>query len=476
MLAVRAIFRRVIADAPAAGEIGALELGFFKNRALAERALSDLGEAQSSGHISRRTRQGFRKLHPLLLTQLARIADPDATVTRLVRFAEAFGLRSKLFELLVVNPRLLELLVKTLDTSRYAADLLVRRPHLLEEITRGRELDQRVDVTDHSRALRSVGTKQDALEQVRVYRQTQTLRIILRDLLGLSSVRLVCRELADLAEACLLAVNEIVGGANLTIVALGKFGGRELSYGADLDVLFVGEEDRQAQNLLSTMAQPSAEGNLPRVDARLRPEGEQGPLIGSVDAYRRYYAGRAQLWEMQALTRARPVTGPQRGEFMTLAKQVWEKAGQQPELFARIDNMVERIRRERGSGSEFLDFKTGTGGMIEAEFLVQALQMRSATWNPNWHDALSILAERDLISKPDAAAGAKAYELLRRAELLLRRFENTPISTLPANSEQQLHLAKRLGYKEANSFVHDYQHARHRIRAIYERYVSRSTS
>jgi [glutamine synthetase] adenylyltransferase / [glutamine synthetase]-adenylyl-L-tyrosine phosphorylase len=195
MTAVSQIFRRVIADAPPASDIGGLELDFFHNRALAQRAMADLAQAQSSTHVSKRTRQGFRKLQPLLLTQLARAADPDGTLTRLVRFAEAYGLRSKLFELLVVNPRLLELLVKTLDASRYAADLLVRRPHLLEQITRGGELDSSFNVVDHLRALNSLIRTRDALDQIRSYRQTQILRIILRDLLALADVGSICREL-----------------------------------------------------------------------------------------------------------------------------------------------------------------------------------------------------------------------------------------------------------------------------------------
>src|SRR5438309_5471210 len=93
MLAVRAIFRRVIAEAPASEEIGAISLDIFRDRAMAERAMVDLGQAPSSAHVSRRTRQAFRKLQPLLLTQLARVADPDGSLTRLVRFAEAYGLR-----------------------------------------------------------------------------------------------------------------------------------------------------------------------------------------------------------------------------------------------------------------------------------------------------------------------------------------------------------------------------------------------
>ena len=474
MLAVRDVFRRVIADASAGMEIGALELGFFRNHALAERALGDLAEAQSSGHVSRRTRQGFRKLHPLLLTQLARVADPDAALTRVVRFVEAYGLRSRLFELLVVNPRLLDLLVKTFDASQFAADLLVRRPHLLEEITRDRGLDQSAGVADHLSKLKAFSRTEAALDHVRSYRQTQLLRILLRDVLGLNDTASICRERSALAEACLIAVNRMLAGDELTIVALGKFGGEEISYGADLDVLFIAEEDRQAQKLLSAMAQPSAEGNLPRVDARLRPEGEQGPLVGSIDAYRRYYHGRAQLWELQALTRARAIIGPRRQEFIALAQEVWCEAGQHPDLLVKIDNMLERIRRERGTGSDFLDFKTGAGGMIEAEFLAQALQMRSGSWEPNWQRALSLLQYRDLISKTDATAIANAYDLLRHCEMVLRRFDSKSISSLPADPDEQAKLAKRVGYKEPGSFATEYRKARDTIHALYQRYIKRN--
>jgi glutamine synthetase adenylyltransferase len=179
---------------------------------------------------------------------------------------------------------------------------------------------------------------------------------------------------------------------------------------------------------------------------------------------------------MQALTRARPVAGPEQEEFMSLAKEVWQQAGQQRELFAKIDNMLERIRRDRGSGSDVLDFKTGTGGMIEAEFLVQALQMRASIWESNWRGALSILRECDLVSTRDAATAMRVYEFLRQCELVLRRLENTPVSTLPAHPDQQQQLSKRLGYKEPGAFAHDYHRARATVDSLYERYIRREIS
>src|SRR4029077_110061 len=132
--------------------------------------------------------------------------------------------------------------------------------------------------------------------------------------------------------------------------------------------------------------------------------------------YESYYRDRAQLWEIHALTRARPIGGPVQEPYREIALKERRSGGELPALFAKIDNMLERIQRERGSGSEFLDFKTGIGGMIEAEVFVQALQMRSGTWEPNWPRAVARLREQNVISAADASNAAKSYELLRRAE------------------------------------------------------------
>jgi len=210
----------------------------------------------------------------LAATRLA--ADPDATLNQFVRFVETYGLRSLLFELLVTNPRLLELLVKTFDGSRFASELLIRRPQLLEDITRDPTFDEPRSVAENLRRLNSLGADASNLDPIRAYRQRQLLRIILRDVLGLASLVESQAELFALAEACLLFMIKLLGSEQLTIIALGKFGGREISYGADLDVVFVGDDIRAGQNLIVTMAQPTAEGNIWVLDARLRPEGEKG--------------------------------------------------------------------------------------------------------------------------------------------------------------------------------------------------------
>jgi glutamate-ammonia-ligase adenylyltransferase len=288
---------------------------------------------------------------------------------------------------------------------------------------------------------------------------------------GLATPAAVSTELSDLAEACLVFTARLLGNEQLTIIALGKFGGRNISYGADLDVVFVGEENRTAQNLITTMAQPTAEGNIWALDARLRPEGENGPLVCSLQTYQSYYANRAQLWEMQALTRARAISGPLKDEFMELAKAAWQCASQDPELLVKIDSMLERIRRERGSGSDFLDLKTGRGGVIEAEFLVQALQMRENMWEPNWDRAVSGLHRRGVFNDAEAKQLKHSYQLLRRCESGLRRYENKAVSSLSADPAEQRKLAIRLGYDSFENFRRDYVDARDSVHALYEQKI-----
>ena len=469
MRAVRPIFQRIISET--AVEPAAVGLEIFSDQKRAAKALADLAQGPTSFHIAPRTRQIFRKLRPVLLGWLTKAADPDATLNQFVRFVEAYGLRSLLFELLVTNPRLLELLVKTFDASRFASDLLIRRPQLLEDITRDRTFSESRSTAENLRRLDSLGANASNLDPIRAYRHRQLLRIVLRDALGLAKPGAIFAELSDLAEACLLFVGKLLGREELTIIALGKFGGREISYGADLDVLFVGDDIRAAQNLVVTMAQPTAEGNIWVLDARLRPEGEKGPLVCSLETYQSYYAARAQPWELQALTRARAVTGPLQSEFIEMAKRAWRDAGQHVDLRARIDNMLERIRRDRGSGSDFMDFKTGAGGIIEAEFLVQALQMRENIWEPNWERAVDRLRESGCLADSEVVTLKEAYAFLRRCESVLRRFENRAVSALPSGPDEQRKLAICLGYEEFDVFRERYVDTRETIHALYERRV-----
>ena len=175
---------------------------------------------------------------------------------------------------------------------------------------------------------------------------------------------------------------------------------------------------------------------------------------------------------MQALTRARAISGPLKDEFMEVAKASWHRASQDPDLLVKIDRMLERIRLERGSGSDFLNLKTGTGGIIEGEFLVQALAMRNNVWEPNSQRALDRLRERGLFNDAEATKLKQSYGFLRQCESALRRYENKTVSSLPNDPSDQQRLAIRLGYRKLDTFRRDYTDARESIHTIYERHVA----
>src|SRR6266567_5127052 len=176
MRSVRSIFERVISGTHA--EPAKIDLDIFSDQKRAAKALADLAQSPTSFHIAPRTRQIFRKLRPVLVGWLAKAADPDATLNQFVRFVEGYGLRSLFFELLVTNPRLLELLVKTFDASRFASELLIRRPQLLEDITRDPTFDEPRSMAENLRRLDSLGADASNLDPARAYRHRQLLRII----------------------------------------------------------------------------------------------------------------------------------------------------------------------------------------------------------------------------------------------------------------------------------------------------------
>jgi glutamate-ammonia-ligase adenylyltransferase len=475
MQAVHAIFETVITTS--AAESVTLDLAVFRDQKAAARGLNDLTRKTGHSHVGPRTQQLFRKLQPLLLAQLARTSDPDATLNQFVRFVEAYALRGVLFESLVANPKLMELLIRTLDASRFAGDFLIRQPQVLEDMTRRDETFYRPrTLDDHLRRLHELGASPTNLDPVRAYRHRQVLRIILRELLDAKNFETLFTELSDLAEACLVFVNRLLGGDELTIIALGKFGGREINYGADLDVIFLGEDVRAAQNLIVALSQSTAEGSIAALDARLRPDGEKGPLVCSLATYESYYRQRAQLWEIQALSRARPISGRLQQEYIAIAQNSWREAGQRSDLIEKINTMADRVRRDRGSGSDFADFKTGRGGMVEAEFALQALQMKHKLWSASWDTALPKLIEQNVVSAPEGEGLARSYNFLRRCETALRRWQNSKVDVIPGDQDQQRKFTARLGYKNADSFEKDYRAAREGIHQFYTRHMQSSVT
>jgi len=443
---VRAIFEKVISSPEPAAPRDA-DTSFFADPLHAQRELATLG-GSAPGSLSPRSKKLFGRLEPLLLARLREVADPDAALARLVRFAERYGLRGALFETLLTNPRVLELLVRLFDASPFLSEIAIRRPQLVEEIARLGGLGRAMGLRQFLMGLACNEEEIPWRDWVRVYRRAQQLRIGLRDLLGFASLEEIWAECSALAEACLVFTQrELRVDDSLTVIALGKFGGQELGYGADLDVLFIGGDPSDATRLVGAMTEQTAEGRVFPVDVRLRPEGEKGLMAVALPEWEDYFArGRGHLWEVQALTKARPLCGPQQAEWLSVAQRIWREHGRRDDLFPRIAEMLHRVQEHRGAHPE-LDFKTGPGGLMQLEFFVQARQMRTGLWEPN---TLAALRRLNVPHTPELAA---AYRTLRRIETVLRRAEDTSASSLPTDPTAQTRLAQRCGYRSREELL-----------------------
>lgn len=457
---VRAIFDRVLRS----GDDDEPEIDFsiFKDAKRARQLIDSLAQ----GDRSPRTRKIFYRLEPVLFDWFQRIADPDQTLTHFTSFVEKYGARSLLYETLLQNPRLLELLVRLFDASRFLSEIVIRRPQLIEEVARGRELGDTKSCADYLSGLEEREERLSWQDWLRVFRRAQLLRVALRDLLGFGTLEQIQAEHTSLAEACLVfAQRELQLSDRLTVIAMGKFAGRELGYGSDLDVMFIGDDSTGAATLMRSLSEMTAEGRAFEIDARLRPEGKSGPLACSLPAFVEYFeGGRGQFWEAQALTKSRPISGPQQEEWLVAAQEIWRRFGDRPELAKEIAAMHERVVKERASGHDFRDFKTGSGGLMQAEFFAQAHQMRSGIWEPGTNAAFAKLGEFAVIPGESARALISAYNVLRRIEATLRRVDDSGVSTLPSDETEIGRLAKRAGYASVEEFRREYDEARETIR------------
>jgi glutamate-ammonia-ligase adenylyltransferase len=429
-------------------------LAAFEDPDGAAKSLVALREGSSSRvHVAPRTRRLYAKLEPELLHWCSKVADPDAALRRFIRFVDAYGIRGLLFETLLANPKLMELLIRLFDASPLFSDIVIRRPQLIEEIARGRNLAVSATKEQFLQGLDRREEDLPVLDWVRVYRRAEAGRILLRDVLNTGSQEELQLEMTALAEACLeYCSGQIQGAQDLTIIALGKFGGRELLYGADLDVVFIGETPAPAGALIEAMAIKTAEGRIFPLDTRLRPEGENGPLVVTRTTYETYFAGRAQFWEAQALTKARVLCGPEKEAVATTIGAVWSRACDEPELSQHIYKMYERIVKERGKGEG--QFKAGRGGLIAIEFVVQSLQMQNRIRETNTRNAIGRL--ENILTDIESRTLKTSYDFFRRVESVLRRANNRSISELPSTELQQRRLALRMGFPGRTEFLDTY--------------------
>ncbi|MGQ9732442.1 MAG: hypothetical protein ACUVX8_14370, partial [Candidatus Zipacnadales bacterium] len=429
------------------------------------------------------------------------------------RFCGLIGSHGALYSTLASEPAIIDLLVRVAGSSRSLSDILSAHPEYFDML-----MDPLLMASSHSLAKLtdelSVRLKEGQSPTARVqavarFRRRELLRVGVRDLMGKADIETIMAELSDIGQACLAALVEIVA-LDLTqrsatklpfaVLGLGKLGGRELHYSSDLDVMFVWDEGEYApanrQALFSRLASElmtraraeiSGEGPLLVIDARLRPEGQAGPLARSVTSYRDYYASRAETWERLALIRARHVAGNRAVSQRLLgatAGFLWGRGLDETEL-ADILHIKSRLERERArTAPGKIDVKLGPGGIHEIEFGVQMLQLAYGLRHPEIRVPSTLGAIRALVaaglfdSPEEAVALEAAYLFLRRVECRLQLVHAWDESVIEAQSNLEP-LARLLDYEDrpllsaAERLARDLDAHRAFVRETFERTVAR---
>ena len=417
------------------------------------------------------------------------LSDPDRVVTRLDSFISAYGARATLFELWHSNPSIFELLVLLFDRSEFLAELAIRTPDLVDELVISGRLRQRKSPEETLRDLRHGLGDPDQQLWLRRYHPAELMRIGLRDILGLADPEHYLTELSNLAEACLQYALEVamrkhkIKALPFVIIGLGKLGGAEIDYGSDLDVLFVaapGTKDltalaRVALDVLELLSARTEHGVVFRTDARLRPDGEKGLLVNTLTAYEEYYRHRAQLWEIQSLTRTRPVAGDEElgARFQALAaaltnfgKPAVPLAAYSADWRQKIHQMRMRIEKERTpGGKDELAIKTGKGGLMDAEFIAQTLCLENGWQEANTLRALERGRTSGVLHEGDKLIAN--YRHLRRLEGILRRWSYEGETVLPDDPAPYYRVSVRCGFATPEAFREALAGWRRAIREVY---------
>ena len=356
-----------------------------------------------------------------LLNSVADSAHPDSALHNFARFVDVTFDRLWLYHLLRDAPFLTSILATSFGSSTYFSDILIRKPEyfngLIDANVMAAPKTLEIMCDELSQSVRSVDSVEQKLNVLRRYKRKESLRIGVRDLLGDADLETTTLELTNLAEATLQKCYEI-GENELTsrfgtpqaeqpngeksrctfsVIGMGKFGGFELNFSSDIDVMFIysqdgetsqGVENRQYFNKLSEfiingLSELTPEGYVFRVDARLRPESSAGSIARSIDSYEAYYEGWGEIWERQSLIKARPVAGDLKlgRQFIDMIQpfvyqryldefSIVEIKMEIRQTKARIEDRI----REKGS-SVNNHVKLGIGCIRDIEFTIQCLQL-----------------------------------------------------------------------------------------------------
>lgn len=444
---------------------------------------------------TRRCRHFLASIAHRLLNAVAETPDPDMALVNLEKVTASLGGKATLWELFSFSPPSLKLYVELCASSQFLSEILITNPGMIDELLDTLVLNQPRTLAELRQELTELCRNADDPDLIlHSFQDKELLRIGVRDILGQDDIQATTAALSDLAETILGQLAELqrvplvarfgephlADGpragqvARYALLGLGKLGGREMSYQSDLDLILVYEGDGQTaapsgasrfenfewtenfhffteftQRIIKSASLMGPMGRLYHVDMRLRPTGKSGSLVIPLAEFRRYYeSASAQLWERQALTRARVVHGD--GDFgkevMAVVAEAIHGVAWQP---AVADEIVAMRGRVQASGSP-RDLKRGVGGISDVEFLVQLFRIKYGKSLPalattNTWEALDALGQAGLLSPEERLTLRTCYDFLREVEACLRIVHNRSLDELPDRPEDLERLARRMG-------------------------------
>jgi [glutamine synthetase] adenylyltransferase / [glutamine synthetase]-adenylyl-L-tyrosine phosphorylase len=462
-------------------------------------------EALTSG-VSR-TANIQRALLPAMLGWFADGPNPDAGLFGFRQISEALGSTHWYLQTLRDEGHVAQRFAMLLATSRYATDLLRREPEgvrMLASDDALRPLSRAAVEKEMTAAAVRHPDPVEAVTAVRAIRRRELFRVAVADLVGLVDVAEVGHALSDVMtatlEAALAAARRAIESerreslpTRIALVAMGRLGGEELSFGSDADVMFVHDplpdaaaEDasRAAHDVVNEfrrlLSLPGSDPAL-SVDADLRPEGKQGPLVRTLESYARYYDTWSAVWEAQALLRASASVGDEdlRRRFTELIDPLrFPATGISEDAVREVRRIKARVDDERlpRGADRTTHLKLGRGGLADIEWTIQLLQMQHAGSCPGLRttrtlDALEAAVEADLLSRADAEALSTAWRAASALRNAITQVRGRPADSLPHDTRERAAVAHIRGYPpgKSDALLNDYLRATRRARRVVER-------
>jgi len=377
------------------------ELGFRQAKAMLER-LQSFRQSAKYQQLPAQNRERLDMLGPRLIEAAAATKTPDATWQRGLAFLETVSRRGAYLALMQQYPQALGKLAEIVGSSAWAATYLTRHPILLDEVLDPRLYDIATDATGfrdgmHQRLSEVVGDTEREMDIMREEHHAQVFRLLAQDIAGLQTLERLADHLTELADIVVQTTLDLCWerlrqrhpqpdcAPKFAVIAYGKLGGKELGYGSDLDLVLLHDDPessagelyaRLGQRMSSWMSSQTSAGQLFDVDYRLRPNGDAGMLVNSIDAFRSYLLEKAWVFEHQALTRARFCAGdPALGaRFEALRIEILRQPRDLAKLREDVLAMRQRMLDAHGSKSQdVFDIKQDPGGLIDVEFIIQYL-------------------------------------------------------------------------------------------------------